>query len=178
MQLIIRGEKTLVFEGDNIDDLQRYVQDVESLPIRNQILFCKGRIIDDSNWNEVEDGDEIQINGRLRGGKLTDSSDLVDKDVINDVTKDIIEKIIGSNSYQHANVEQWTTSICSDVIANLVQRGWPYKFIATCTIVQKTGAGFHSFTSCYWDQTNDTSCTVRWENKSMHCIAQILAIRL
>lgn len=70
MQLIIRGEKTFVFEGDNIDDLQEYIENEEDLPIEDQVLFCKGRIIDDFNWNEVEDGDEIQVNGRLLGGKV------------------------------------------------------------------------------------------------------------
>ncbi|XP_015788781.1 uncharacterized protein LOC107365739 [Tetranychus urticae] len=70
MQLIIRGEKTFVFEGDNIDDLQEYIENEQDLPIEDQVLFCKGRIIDDFNWNEVEDGDEIQVNGRLLGGKV------------------------------------------------------------------------------------------------------------
>ncbi|XP_015788785.1 uncharacterized protein LOC107365743 [Tetranychus urticae] len=70
MQLIIRGEKTFVFEGDNIDDLQEYIENEEDLPIEDQVLFCKGRIIDDFNWTEVEDGDEIQVNGRLLGGKV------------------------------------------------------------------------------------------------------------
>ncbi|XP_053213123.1 dynein light chain Tctex-type 1-like [Panonychus citri] len=101
-----------------------------------------------------------------------------DKNLVSEMTKDIIEKTIGSSSYQHNKVDQWTAAICDEIISSLVSREWPFKFIASCTIVQKNGAGFQSSTSCYWDQANDANCTVRWENKSMFSVTNIFAVSL
>ncbi|XP_053213121.1 FAU ubiquitin-like and ribosomal protein S30 [Panonychus citri] len=70
MQIFIRGESTFAFEGNNIDDLQEHIAEIEGLPIEDQILYCNGRIIDDFNWCEVADGDEITVVGRLLGGKV------------------------------------------------------------------------------------------------------------
>ncbi|KAG8309671.1 hypothetical protein J6590_078967 [Homalodisca vitripennis] len=48
----------------------------------------------------------------------------------------------------------------------------------TCTIMQKNGAGLHTASSCYWDNTTDGSCTVRWENKTMYCIVSVFIVRI
>uniref|UniRef100_A0A1I8HCI0 Transmembrane protein 267 n=2 Tax=Macrostomum lignano TaxID=282301 RepID=A0A1I8HCI0_9PLAT len=36
--------------------------------------------------------------------------------------------------------------------------------------MQKNGAGLHTASSCYWDNQTDGSCTIKWENKTMHVI--------
>ena len=52
----------------------------------------------------------------------------------------------------------------------------PFKDIATCVIMQKNGAGLHTSSSCYWDNTTDGSRTVRWESKSMYCIVTVFGL--
>lgn len=37
----------------------------------------------------------------------------------------------------------------------------PFKYVVTCVIVQKNGAGFHIGHSAYWDMSNDNVCQVR-----------------
>ncbi|BHF67153.1 Dynein light chain Tctex-type [Sparganum proliferum] len=88
------------------------------------------------------------------------------------VTEDIagasnIENTVGSSTYVHSKVNQWTSTIIEQVLNQLTKLGKPFKYIVTCVIMQKCGAGLHTASSCYWDNTTDGSCTVRWENKSM-----------
>ena len=52
------------------------------------------------------------------------------------------------------------------------------QYIVTCTIMQKNGAGLHTASSCFWDNTTDGSCTVRWENKTMYCIVSVFGLSL
>ena len=61
---------------------------------------------------------------------------------------------------------------------------------------QKNGAGLHTASSCYWDNSTDGergrllelkylnieifpgSCTVRWENKTMYCIVSVFGLAI
>ena len=53
-----------------------------------------------------------------------------------------------------------------------------YHFSVTCVIMQKNGAGLHTASSCYWDNSTDGSCTVRWENKTMYCIVSVFGLAI
>ena len=75
----------------------------------------------------------------------------------------------------------------------------PFKYIVTAVIMQKNGAGLHTATSCFWDNTTDgddscqASCrsqltnaavlaagsaTLRWENKTMYCIVTVFGLSI
>jgi hypothetical protein len=51
-------------------------------------------------------------------------------------------------------------------------------FLVTCVVVQKNGAGVHTSSSCFWDNSTDGSCTVRWENKTMYCIVSVFGLAI
>ena len=60
-----------------------------------------------------------------------------------------------------AQVGRWTPAIlegCTKLLAGLSK---PYKYVVTCAIMQKVGAGLHTAASAYWDATTDGSRTVR-----------------
>lgn len=44
--------------------------------------------------------------------------------------------------------------------------------------MQKTGAGLHLSTSTFWDQTTDSSTTVRWENTTMYSILSVYGVMI
>ncbi|XP_063475539.1 dynein light chain Tctex-type 1-like [Symphalangus syndactylus] len=91
-------------------------------------------------------------------------------EVSNTVKEAIESKIaIGGNAYQHSKVNQWTTNV-EQTLSQLPKLGKPFKYIVTCVIIQKNGAGSHTASSCFWDSSTDGSYTVRWENKIMYCI--------
>jgi len=91
------------------------------------------------------------------------------------IAKEQIERVLGTNNYQHVQVNHWTAAIIEQTIAQLTKLNKPYKYIVTCAIMQKTGAGFHMANANYWDNTTDVSATVRWENKTMYCVVSVHA---
>ena len=99
-------------------------------------------------------------------------------DEVSNIIKEAIEACIGGNSYAHAKVSQWTNSVVESFLASLTKLQKPFKYIVTCVIMQKNGAGLHTASSCFWDNSTDGSCTVRWENKTMYCIVSVFGLAI
>merc|ERR1739837_37079 len=99
-------------------------------------------------------------------------------DEVSNIIKESIESAIGGNSYVHNKVNQWTNSVVESCLASLTKLQKPFKYIVTCVIMQKNGAGLHTASSCYWDNSTDGSCTVRWENKTMYCIVSVFGLAI
>uniref|UniRef100_A0A8C3RIC1 Dynein light chain Tctex-type 3 n=1 Tax=Chelydra serpentina TaxID=8475 RepID=A0A8C3RIC1_CHESE len=89
---------------------------------------------------------------------------------ITDFTKKTLQKQISVRNYR------WTATIVEQSLTHLVKLGKTYKYIVTCAVMQKSGAGLHTASSCFWDTTTDGTCTVRWENRTMNCIVNVFAI--
>ncbi|XP_061571659.1 dynein light chain Tctex-type 3-like [Cololabis saira] len=92
------------------------------------------------------------------------------------IVKECIEGVVGTDDYSQNLVNKWTAGIVERCLTQLVKQGKPYKFIVTCAVMQKTGAGLHTANSSYWDTTSDGSCTVRWENRTMYCVVSVFAV--
>lgn len=99
-------------------------------------------------------------------------------DEVTNIVKESIENNIGSSSYVHTKVPQWTSTIVEQILNQLTKLGKPFKYIVTCVIMQKCGAGLHTASSCYWDNSTDGSCTVKWENKSMYFIVTVFGLAI
>lgn len=52
-------------------------------------------------------------------------------------------------------VGQWTSSMVEVCLKRLTGLNKPFKYVVTCVIMQKNGAGLHTASSCYWDNTTD-----------------------
>ncbi|XP_014259520.1 dynein light chain Tctex-type 1-like [Cimex lectularius] len=99
-------------------------------------------------------------------------------DEVSSIIRDVIEDAIGGNAYTQTKVNQWATNVVESCLGHLTKLQKSFKYIVTCSIMQKKGAGFHCASSCYWDNTTDGSCTVRWENKSMYCIVSVYGLAI
>ncbi|XP_066573718.1 dynein light chain Tctex-type 1 isoform X2 [Amia ocellicauda] len=76
-------------------------------------------------------------------------------DDVSTIIKDAVEGTIGASAYQHNRVNQWTSSVVESSLNQLTKLGKPFKYIVTCVILQKNGAGLHTASSCFWDNTVD-----------------------
>merc|ERR1712224_1092074 len=76
-------------------------------------------------------------------------------DEVSMIIKESVENSIGVNAYQHNKVNGWTSSIVEQSLKKLTGLGKPFKYIVSVVILQKTGAGLHTASSCYWDNTTD-----------------------
>jgi len=99
-------------------------------------------------------------------------------DEVNMVIKESVETTIGANTYQHNKVSQWSSNIVEQSLKRLTALGKPFKYVVSVVILQKTGAGLHTASSCYWDNATDGSCTVRWENKTMYVISSVFGLAI
>jgi dynein light chain Tctex-type 1/3 len=97
-------------------------------------------------------------------------------------TKNIIEQSLdthlGTNVYSAKKVHDWTTLIVESVLKGLQASNKPFKYVVTAVIMQKTGAGLHTASTCFWDTQTDASCSVRWDNKTMHAICTVYALKI
>lgn len=82
-------------------------------------------------------------------------------DEVSSIIKETIEGTVGSQSYQPAKLNNWTSNIVESILNSLTRLNKPFKYIVSCVIMQKNGAGLHTASSCFWDNTTDGSCTVR-----------------
>lgn len=87
--------------------------------------------------------------------------------------KESIEQTIGDQVYQQKMINKWTNTVIEECLTKLCNMAKPFKYVVTCAIMQKVGAGFHGASSCYWDNATDGNCTVRWENKTMYVIITV-----
>ncbi|XP_073318444.1 dynein light chain Tctex-type 1-like [Pagrus major] len=94
------------------------------------------------------------------------------------IVKECIESVVGTDDYSQSLVNKWTASIVERCLTQMLKVGKPYKYIVTCAVMQKTGAGLHTANSCYWDTAMDGSCTVRWENRTMYCVVSVFAVAI
>jgi dynein light chain Tctex-type 1 len=57
-------------------------------------------------------------------------------------------------------VTDWTNHIVDNCLRELQSLNKPYKYIITCIIMQKNGAGLNTAASMYWDTEKDNQCEV------------------
>ncbi|XP_050312378.1 dynein light chain Tctex-type 1-like [Anthonomus grandis grandis] len=101
--------------------------------------------------------------------------------IVDDVTKivkDTIEGLLTGTVYQQEKVNQWSASVSEQCLGALSKLKKNFKYVVTCSIMQKTGAGLHTASSCYWDSATDGTCTVRWENKTMYCVVTVFGLAI
>ncbi|XP_072377584.1 dynein light chain Tctex-type-like [Diabrotica undecimpunctata] len=101
--------------------------------------------------------------------------------VVEDVSKlvkDTIENVLSEATYIPEKVNQWSASVSEQCLSALSKTKKMFKYVITCSIMQKTGAGLHTASSCYWDSATDGTCTVRWENNTMYCVVTVFGLAI
>lgn len=63
-------------------------------------------------------------------------------------------------------VSHWVNTICDRSMQELHDLSKPFKYVVSCVIVQKNGAGFHVGHSAYWDMSNDNVCQASKKSKT------------
>ncbi|CAF1436981.1 unnamed protein product [Rotaria sordida] len=96
-----------------------------------------------------------------------------------EVSNIIQDSIVGTliyQTYEKTKVNLWTSNIVETILNSLARLNKPYKYIVFCVIMEKTGAGLHTASSCLWDETSDRSCTLRWENETMFVTVTVFGL--
>lgn len=111
-------------------------------------------------------------------------------DEVNNVVQEVryliksIEQTIQNAAYHHNKVSQWNSNIVEQALKKLTGMGKPFKYVVTCTIMQKNGAGLHCASSCYWDNASDGtladtgSATYKYDAKTMNIIVNVFGLAI
>lgn len=92
--------------------------------------------------------------------------------------KEVTDALLADATYDQAMVAKWVNVVVEDTTKAMVAMNKPFKYITTCVIMQRTGAGLHTASSCYWDSTLDGYAVLRVDMKTMYIIVTVFAIAL
>lgn len=99
-------------------------------------------------------------------------------DDVKQVVTDILETILGTNKYLPEKINQWSSTISEQCLGALSKMKKPFKYVVTCYLMQKSGAGVHTAVTYHWDQNTDNQVTVRWENSYITSVVSVFGLGL
>ncbi|CAM9625742.1 unnamed protein product [Ectocarpus fasciculatus] len=91
------------------------------------------------------------------------------------IVRSAIHVSLNEHSYNPKKVNEWTNLIVTNCLKDLQALNRPFKYIITCIIMQKNGAGLCTSATMVWDQV-DGLCKVPWQNSTMHCIVTVYGL--
>eukprot|EP01033_Poteriospumella_lacustris_P008494 gene8493-gene9220 len=92
-----------------------------------------------------------------------DGGEFVVEDV-EGIVRNAIHSTLNEVNYNSKKVNEWTNNIVTGCLKELQALGRPFKYIITCVIMQKVGAGLNTSTSMFWDAAKDGYCKIPWQN--------------
>eukprot|EP00386_Alphamonas_edax_P009431 GDKI01031023.1.p1 GENE.GDKI01031023.1~~GDKI01031023.1.p1 ORF type:complete len:131 (-),score=46.13 GDKI01031023.1:27-419(-) len=106
---------------------------------------------------------------------------------VEEVEKIVVETLdatLKDQDYVEEKVPQWVNAVCEQAMKRLAELKKPFKYIVSCVIMQRTGAGIHTATSSFWDTVNDGVFTYVWPKekskehvkKSMYAIVTVFGL--
>lgn len=125
---------------------------------------------------------QAQINAILGGG----DDDAAQEDAIGFSGQQIVDDInaamkskLAHERWNPKKVDQWTKDIIHASLAALAPSEQtvkkPFKYVVTCCIMQRTGAGMVSSFSAFWDPDKDGVHAIPYSNEygDIHCVTTI-----
>ncbi len=109
-------------------------------------------------------------------GTYQDDTAEFNTDDVETIVRKAIHSVLNESEYNTKKVNEWTNAVVTNCIKDLQTLARPYKYVITCLITQKNGAGMNTSTSTYWDAAKDGFCKVPWQNGTMHCIVTVFGI--
>ncbi|GLD94067.1 hypothetical protein PINS_up002678 [Pythium insidiosum] len=100
------------------------------------------------------------------------------KDDVSAIVQDAVLSTLEGNTYDHAKVNDWINQMTTACIDDLRKLSTNFKFIVTCFLRQKKGAGVECCSVAYWDEKSDGACTVSWENATISVVLKVYGLAL
>ncbi|CAG9329982.1 unnamed protein product [Blepharisma stoltei] len=108
---------------------------------------------------------------------LEDDEILIDE--LGTIAKNAMENVITQDLYfQPERVNSWCQQVMDQCLKEFNKMNKPFKYIVTCFIMQRTGAGFQSGSTCFWDTKTDGLISVTGEFANLNCLVTIYAVHV
>ncbi|KAL7676743.1 hypothetical protein ACOME3_002992 [Neoechinorhynchus agilis] len=140
--------------------------------MQNVVVTNRGSLFADKMSQKLEsmlsmDGDSV---GEGRKRLLVDE--------IRSAALAAMESVLSGRTYDSSQVNRWMSEIIEGAINRLIALSQNFKYIINCTIMVKNGTCLHVASSCYWDERNDGSCIVKYENDSLYAVASVYGLSI
>mmetsp|Transcript_5054 Transcript_5054/g.10976 ORF Transcript_5054/g.10976 Transcript_5054/m.10976 type:complete len:120 (+) Transcript_5054:127-486(+) len=93
--------------------------------------------------------------------------DLMDDAEVDTMVREAISTAVGDNQFLHTKIDAWSNNIVEGCLKKLAALSKPFKYVVTCNLTQKAGAGLHAASCTRWNDKTDGKLTVQWENNTM-----------
>eukprot|EP01060_Flectonema_neradi_P038671 TRINITY_DN8199_c0_g1_i1.p1 TRINITY_DN8199_c0_g1~~TRINITY_DN8199_c0_g1_i1.p1 ORF type:complete len:119 (+),score=18.43 TRINITY_DN8199_c0_g1_i1:63-419(+) len=103
----------------------------------------------------------------------------LNSDKITEILEEAMKQTLQGQVWNNKKVEGWTSNIIEHCLKRLSEMKKPFKYIVTCIMMQKSGAGLHSSFSAYWDNSADGICCYPlMDNETIHCVVTVYGLKL
>lgn len=99
-------------------------------------------------------------------GGLTED-DLIDDAEVDTMVRESITSAVGDSQFLHSKIDTWSANIVEGCLKRLAALNKPFKYVLTCNLTQKAGAGLHAASCTRWQDKTDGKLSVQWENPTM-----------
>lgn len=101
-----------------------------------------------------------------------DEADFV-SERIQEIAKNAVSQVLGDAVYSSAKSGEWCTQISDNCLKELTKLNKPFKFLVTCILMQKSGAGLCTAATCFWDSKTDGLCSLQVNGETFDCIVTV-----
>ncbi|KAK9823472.1 hypothetical protein WJX72_002978 [[Myrmecia] bisecta] len=99
--------------------------------------------------------------------------DLIDDAEIDTLIREAIAQTVGDSSFVTSKINQWSSNTVEGCLKRLAALNKPFKYVVTCTLTQKAGAGLHTASCTRWNEKTDGKMSVPWENQTMSILVTV-----
>ena len=89
------------------------------------------------------DGDDLHEDLKIPSEKISEE------------VEQIVKQKLQNERWSAKKVDGWSKDIIDAILKMLAEMKKPYKFIVSCIIMQKNGAGLYSTAGSIWNETTD-----------------------
>jgi dynein light chain Tctex-type 1 len=104
------------------------------------------------------------------------ADDQFNQEDVDTIVKNAITSCLTDVMYNQEKVNSWINTIVDTCLKELQSLNRTFKYIVTCIIMQKNGAGMNTAASMFWDSTKDGKTVLTWSNKTMHVLVTVYGI--
>ena len=90
--------------------------------------------------------------------------------------KAILSRVLANRKYNPKKTAELTDEVTSTCLEKMKEVSSNFKYIVSCVVIQKKGAGLHMETAAHWDIKTDGDFVVREENDTMTIVVTVYGL--
>ena len=102
-------------------------------------------------------------------GDIVEQEQGIEEDKVSEEINSIMRNKLQAEKWNPKKVDGWTKDLIEQALKHLLEHKKGFKYIVTCVIMQRTGAGLTGSHALCWTK-QDGACAVDFENDHLQCV--------